>query len=388
MAQEARRGPRLASMRVKIQARHQAGTSREIDAPRPDYPLRVSSFFVSAGAHCLAIASLMLVSFPGDSRPRPLYDEFIKPHEHQVVFYDFRKQVPDVAPLKEVGHAPDPRGSELSKQTIIASSRQPKSEQVFISVPVPKVEIHQDLPVPLLVARLGTPLPPPPVPPTPKKFVPPPLVKQEPKLPIETPVLDVQVPPIYSLAVTSPLLMPTLTLPRPVVPPQAALEASTARSGNAQADIAVASLHPSQNANASVPAGERPGRFSKAPTQGAMASGDASASATLTVPDLTIRQPKQDPAPTTTIRAILYTEKVRSVSLATLSVPLRPSSRMIPQAVDVRFQGRNVYIIVIPMEHMPTYAGDWIMWFADRESKPGETPVVRLPGPLPKARAC
>jgi len=57
---------------------------------------------------------------------------------------------------------------------------------------------------------------------------------------------------------------------------------------------------------------------------------------------------------------------------------------MIPQSVDARFRGRNVYTIVIPMEHMPAYSGDWIMWFADRESKPGETPVVRAPIPFQK----
>jgi hypothetical protein len=36
------------------------------------------------------------------------------------------------------------------------------------------------------------------------------------------------------------------------------------------------------------------------------------------------------------------------------------------------------------MENMPTYSGDWIMWFADRESKLGQTPVVRAPIPYRK----
>lgn len=60
---------------------------------------------------------------------------------------------------------------------------------------------------------------------------------------------------------------------------------------------------------------------------------------------------------------------------------------MIPQAVDVQFQGRNVYTIVIPMEHMPAYAGDWIMWFAERDTKLGETPVMRAPVPFRKLEA-
>jgi hypothetical protein len=40
--------------------------------------------------------------------------------------------------------------------------------------------------------------------------------------------------------------------------------------------------------------------------------------------------------------------------------------------------------MVVPMENLPVYAGDWILWFSDRESKPGETPVVRAPVPFRK----
>ena len=330
----------------------------------------------------------MLISFPASPPKRPVYDELIKPHERQILFYDFRRKVPDVAPLKRVGRAPTPRGAELSKQAIIATSKKPKSKQVFISVPVPKIEIHEDLPAPLLVARLDATLPPPPAPPAPRKFVPPRPLKKEPRLPIQTPVLEA--PPSSapaSAAISPPLPAPTLTF-SVAVPVRSAPEALTAHSGNAKADIAVASLHPSPNADSPVPNGERPARFSKAPTEGAAASGAANPTDSLTVPDLTIRQPKPEttlPAPhlATPTQAILYAERVR-IPLSTLSVPLRPANRMIPPAVDARFQGRNVYTIVIPMEHMPSYAGDWIMWFADRQSKPGETPVIRAPVPFRK----
>ncbi len=380
-------------MRVKIQAklRNGTGTITGIGAPRPDYPLRGSPFVVSLGLHGLVVAALMSVTFSGKSSKRPVYDEFIKPNAHRLVYYDFRRKVPEVSPVKKVGRTPDPRGAELSRQAIIATSRKPKSEQVFISVPAPKVEIRQDMPTPLLVARLDTILPVPAAPPKPKKFVPPPPAKQEPKLPMQTPVLDAPVPPAYSAA-PSPLVSPALIFPKLATPARVAPEAPTAQKGNAPADIAVASLHPSQDADAPVPNGERPGSFSKAPKQGAAASGDASATATLTVPDLTIRPPKAEPPPAppppapppAPTREILYAERMRSIPLSTLSVPLRPSSRMIPPAVDARFHGRNVYTIIIPMERMAAYGGDWIMWFADRELKPSETPVVRAPVPFRK----
>jgi hypothetical protein len=375
-------------MLVKIQAKRRARTITGLEAPRPDYPLRGSWFVVSVGVHGLIVAALMSATFSTKPTQRPIYDEFIKPNEHKIIFYDFRRKVPEVAPLKKVGRTPDPRGAELSRQAIIASSKKPKSEQVFITVPAPQVEIRHDLPTPIMVARLETMLPAPAAPPKPKPktFVPPPPSKQEPKLPMQTPVLDAPVPPANSSPV-SPLAAPTLTFPKLTAPARVAPEASTAHAGNGQADIAVASLHPSENPDAAVPNGDRPGRFSKAPKLGEAASGDSNAAATLTVPDLTIRQPSVEPAPPPPpipTHEVLYAERVRSIPLSTLSVPLRPSSRMIPQAVDARFQGRNVYTIVIPMERMATYTGDWIMWFADRESKPGETPVVRAPVPFRK----
>ncbi len=153
-----------------------------------------------------------------------------------------------------------------------------------------------------------------------------------------------------------------------------------------RADIAIASLHPSENANASVPNGDRAGSFSKAPETGPPSSGDIGKSGAIAIPDLTVREAKPArPAPDRTrTRAVLYSEKVRSIPAATLSVPLRPSSRTIPRAVDARFQGRNVYTMVVPIENLPTYAGDWIIWFAERQPMAGNTPLMRAPLPYRK----
>lgn len=52
--------------------------------------------------------------------------------------------------------------------------------------------------------------------------------------------------------------------------------------------------------------------------------------------------------------------------------------------IDARFQGRSVYTMVIPIENFPDYGGDWILWFADREQKPGDTSDVRSPIPFRK----
>ena len=106
------------------------------------------------------------------------------------------------------------------------------------------------------------------------------------------------------------------------------------------------------------------------------------------MPDLTVREDKTKPLkalpdPTRT-KAVLYTERVRSIPFSTLSAPLRPSSRTIPRNVDARFQGRNVYTMVVPIENLPAYAGDWIVWFAERQIVPGQTPLMRAPLPFRK----
>jgi hypothetical protein len=164
-------------------------------------------------------------------------------------------------------------------------------------------------------------------------------------------------------------------------PPPNGEPGSTNSAGNAKTDIAVASLHPG---NGPVPEGSRGGQFSKAPTLGEPASGEVSGSG-LTVPNLSIKEDRSKAAgPPQVFKATIYADKVRSVPVSTLSVPLRPGSRTIPRTIDARFQGRDVYTMVIPIENLPRYSGDWILWFAERDQKTGDRPSLRAPIPLRK----
>jgi hypothetical protein len=154
--------------------------------------------------------------------------------------------------------------------------------------------------------------------------------------------------------------------------------------GNGTVDIAVASLHPADVVKNNVPEGERPGRFAKAPETGALSSGDIGKTAAVSVPNLTIREDKSKPVrptPDPNSRPVLYAERVRTIPFSTLSVPLRPSNRSIPRNVEARFQGRSVYTMVVPIENLPAYSGDWILWFAERQPVAGQTPVMRAPLP-------
>jgi hypothetical protein len=105
------------------------------------------------------------------------------------------------------------------------------------------------------------------------------------------------------------------------------------------------------------------------------------------VPNLTIhddRKPAAPPHVDAPRKTVLYADRLRSLPVATLSVPLRPASRTIPASIDGRFRGRNVYTMVIPIENIAGYWGDWIIWFAEREQKPGDAPFVHAPIPLRK----
>jgi hypothetical protein len=39
---------------------------------------------------------------------------------------------------------------------------------------------------------------------------------------------------------------------------------------------------------------------------------------------------------------------------------------------------------VVPIENLPDYSGDWILWFAEQDQKPGNAPLMRAPVPLRK----
>src|SRR5579872_3325378 len=394
------------------------------------YPIRTTSLIASVAIHCLAILALAVIPPYQPVSDRPILDELIQPEKHKIVYYNFRKRPPDVDPLTKSGDSPTPRANEPSPQTVFATAPKPKSIQQMIWLPTPKIEIRQDVPAPNMIARMNTSLPSLPAPPkekpappvegvkspqpntappdvkgdtshapesannaasVPKQaraFVPPPPSVSQPKLTVPTVISDAPVPVVSSPAMANRLAtgagMPVLQAGAP--PPPTAPVAPVANAGNGTVDIAVASLHPADAVKNIVPEGERPGRFSKAPETGAASSGEVGKAAAVIVPNLTVREDKSKPvnAPDPNSHPVLYTDRVRTIPFSTLSVPLRPSNRSIPRTVEARFQGRNVYTMVVPIENLPAYSGDWILWFAERQPVAGQNPVMRAPLPYRK----
>jgi hypothetical protein len=397
----------------------------------PAYRIRPRSFVFSLGFHSLVVLALVFLPAYTNSAPkRPIYDELVRPEDHKIIWYDFRKPPPqpDVDAAKRIGTFPKPRGREFAKDAIIAMSPKPTSSKQFIWQPVPKLEIRHDVPAPNVVARMNTAVVAPP--PEPKKEVRPEIeAPHAPELNTSPPAPNadlkrameaneaVAIPkprkafvppppqPVHQARLTTPVQPADVALPdssiqgspnirnvlpegvgtpsfsKGAAPPSNAAPGSTTNAGNAKADIAVASLNPG---NGPLPDGARGGQFSRAPIVGDPATGEVSGSG-LTVPNLTMREDRSKPAaPPQVWRSIIYADKIRSVPASTLSVPLRPASRTIPRAIDARFQGRDVYTMVIPIENLPRYSGDWIMWFSEREQKSGDRPSLRAPIPLRK----
>jgi hypothetical protein len=400
----------------------------------PVYRIRPRSFAVSISLHSIAVLGLALISPQGTVSNRPIYDEVIRPDEHKIVWYDYRKPVlPDVDAAQRIGTFPQPRGKEMSRDVLIATALKATSNKQFIWLPVPKIEIKQDLPIPNLIARAASAIiaPPPPelknpekpqvaAPPAPqpnlsptqprgdanhapeqpiqaieipkprKAFVPPPPAKREAHLPVPIQSADVPVPDASIVGTSSarnalPEGVGTPAFSKGMAPPPNAPPGPTTTAGNAKVDIAIAGLYPAEKFNGPLPNGARPGEFSRAPIVGETATGEVKGG--LSVPDLSMREDRgklEPPHVDPSRKTVLYAEKVRSIPVTTLSVPLRPASRTIPQQIDARFQGRLVYTMVVPIENLPDYSGDWILWFAEQEQKPGNSPLMRAPIPLRK----
>jgi TonB family protein len=161
-------------------------------------------------------------------------------------------------------------------------------------------------------------------------------------------------------------------------------------------NAAVLSTAPLDKLLTTVPDGARPVQMSAAPTQGAPSSGPVRPAAGLQIPGLAVvaggtaptggppvASPKLPPGSVRTV----YEETRNAVRRTSLSAPLRPSSRIIPQLIEARFHDRVAYSMIISKPQLPVYAGDWVLWFAEKLPRAGGAAQMRAPQPLRKMEA-
>jgi hypothetical protein len=420
-------------MSLKIRVRTTRGTHRS--AVMRGYRIRPTSFVLSIAFHVVVVSALLLIPrLQSEERQsaKPIYDELIKPKSKKIVWYaPPKKELPDVTAQERIGTFPTPRAPVKSDISIIAIAPKPKSVKQFIWQPVPKVQIQQDLPAPNLIARVAMSIPAPPPPPEPKPrvdkpdtqgvkspqpnispptpngdvnkaeqtntqpveipkprktFVPPPPVERPARLPIPVQTADVPLPDAnITGAATARAALPdglgAASFSKGAPPPPTAPAGPANVAGNGKLDIAVVGLHPDKGR---VPEGSRAGQFAQASTVGEIATGEVKGG--IGVPNLTIhddRKPAAPPHVDAPRKIVLYADRLRSLPVSTLSVALRPDSRTIPTSIEGRFRGRNVYTMVIPIENMPEYTTDWIIWFTEHDSNPGARELLNVRAPVP-----
>jgi TonB family protein len=160
---------------------------------------------------------------------------------------------------------------------------------------------------------------------------------------------------------------------------------------------AIVGLNPSPRLDVPIPQGSRPAQFSAAPEPGAGdGSGEAVETAHISVPGLMIRNGGKAAAPET-VRPVMIaraaptsTEVLRSAVRAAGPAPAletepeRRAPSIVPTVPDPRFAGRRIYTLAVQMPNVTSAYGSWTMWFAERDERMGEAPVIRLPVPLRK----
>jgi hypothetical protein len=425
-------------MSLKIRVRP-AGNSNRLSFGR-GYRIRPTSFVFSILFHVAGVSALLLLpqvvpESRKTSEDRPIYEELIKPEEKKIVWYTPPKQkIPDVSAERRIGKFPLPRAPRKAEVAIIATAPKPKSVKQFIWQPVPKIQIHEDLPAPNLIAKaaMAIPAPPPPIkqfklkiekpntqgakapvpnisPPAPngdlskaaqidmraveilnarKTFVPPP-PSEHPRVIIPVQTADVPLPDVNltGAAAARSMLPDGIGAPafsKGAPPPPNGPPGPVNQAGNGKIDMAVVGLHPSDKGQ--VPDGARPGQFAQAPTVGEVATGEVKGG--FGIPNLTIRDDRKAVAPPHVDeprKVVLYSDRLRSLPVSTLSVPLHPATRTLPASIESRFRGRSVYTMVIPIENIAEYTSDWIIWFAERSAADSAVALnVRAPIPLRK----
>jgi TonB family protein len=106
-------------------------------------------------------------------KARSLYDELIRPHEHQLVWYSFGQKLPEVSPQEN--RTSKPPGAEIKTpdQTIVSNPKRADPGTQLIWRPAPQMAPQPPLDSPNILAFRMPLIPPPPPGPPPKLFIPP-----------------------------------------------------------------------------------------------------------------------------------------------------------------------------------------------------------------------
>lgn len=385
----------------------------------PTSRLRTVTFTLSILFHLGFAGSVMwfdlLVQWHEESLRRSQYQVLMLPKplmiQRKVLYYDFRKHVPEVAAEKPFGASKAAQGErDAAARTLIAQSPKPASSRQFIWQPKHPQPIPADIPAPNVATSSPAAAP---VPKAPLKvFTPPPAdrPKASPALVVEPP------PPVHSSVANlrderllRDLPRHDLELARKPALKQFVAPASEAKQGSgspkmieappvpaptgtaAAVQAVIVGLNPADRFSAPIPEGSRSAQFARAPAAGAPSSGSSPSPDALRAPGVTAHASAGQPMDAAAARPPGAVPERRTLTEIlfppvnrTMSAPLRPSSRIVPATVEAKFASRDVYALVIPGPRLAGYAGDWVLWFAPHQVESGAGARIQAPIPARK----
>ncbi len=174
-------------------------------APLTRFGPRPQPIALSVLAHAAIFSLVILGPRPAAlHKPRSAYDELIRPHEHQLVWYSFRQKLPEVSPQPSADSKPP--GAEIKNpfETIIANPKHADPGTQMIWRPAPRIAPQPPVAAPNILAfRVPLIQPPAPAPP-PKPFTPPGAAPQ--------------IPAAAAPALAAPPVLPARAVPKPETP--------------------------------------------------------------------------------------------------------------------------------------------------------------------------
>jgi TonB family protein len=392
-------------------------------------PLAVS--LLLHGSAFFALMNAPEIRLPEQAKSE--YRQAFEGKETKLVWYEFKKTLPDVRPLDAKRETKPLRAQLKAPQQIVASRKDAPKRTQIIQTAAPELKETKPFELPnVLAIRL---------PQMSRAFVPPP--KAQPREPAKVVVPDapeLQSRPLEPVKladasrITRTFVPPPVKVPvklAEVTPPPAAPEiassataaqtvnfafkaparpftAPKAASGIAKAisvdappalgasaalttpndilnansrdlNLAVVGLNPAAKA-AALPANSSPGQFSAGPKVRPEGADSARDMKGLSVPDLYVAGVKNSrpdliaqafAAPTSqeTVRAAARLANQRPAAKEQASEPQPSGAIKVSNGPDKRFDGREVYMMAIQMPNLTSYSGSWLMWYSDRTAR-------------------
>ena len=368
---------------------------------------RGASFTVSLFIHGAMLAWVIAASSLGfGEKPRPIYDQQIRPNETKIVWYRLQTLLPNVRPSEAKVTPKPPRAVRRLDQNLIAGAKELPSPPQKVWVPdPPKSEMPKPKlePLPNLLALAPAPRMPL------RKFEPPPPipVKVKPAEPLPDVFANDAAPQaaLKQAAITPKALPFAMDLPRPVrafIPPPSLPRPAAAPHEDLAAPpdvtplaapapaMAIVGLDPARTMEIPKPPPIRDAGFSAGPKPNPDGETAPANTAMLSVPSI---YASGGPKDIRTLNASDLGSVSRTNLLAAIrpggvprpSIPATPRAPHVSNSPDPRMNGRLIYMMAIQMPNVTSFSGSWMVWFAEHEPLPGGPPLdMRAPEPMHK----